>query len=331
MIRLQLSTSAVGETCFGFSPLAEVAASLRLLGAPQPGHVHAPWLRTVRPALADVDLELLHAIAPPGRWATRFLFPQTSSTLVTIEDQLNDLGRVPVDRIACDLELAWSDRDMPRRLRSLLDSGAGAPERIAEELWSYWDVALAPYWSRMCGVLEDDVAFRASLATDSGLYALFSDLHGEISVEGDELQIAKPWHDDRAFSGAVLRLVPSVFVWPGLILSHEEPSTFGLVYAARGAARVWESLPTAEPTENPLHSLMGRTRARILEMVSVPMSTTEVARALGQSAGTVNRHLSVLRDSGMVVSWRSGRSVLYRQSALGTSLAGVTAERAGRG
>ena len=50
------------------------------------------------------------------------------------------------------------------------------------------------------------------------------------------------------------------------------------------------------------------------------MSTTQIARNLGQSAGSVNQHLAVLRESGMVTSWRSGRSVLYRQTALGGSL-----------
>ena len=57
------------------------------------------------------------------------------------------------------------------------------------------------------------------------------------------------------------------------------------------------------------------------------MSTTQVARSVGQSAGSVNQHLAVLRESGMVTSWRSGRSVLYRQTALGGSL--VAVNRAG--
>ncbi len=48
----------------------------------------------------------------------------------------------------------------------------------------------------------------------------------------------------------------------------------------------------------------------------MPLSTTQFARELGQSPASVNEHLSVLRDSGLVTSRRSGRSVLYRQTPL---------------
>ena len=41
---------------------------------------------------------------------------------------------------------------------------------------------------------------------------------------------------------------------------------------------------------------------------------------VGQSPGSVNQHLSVLRGSGLVVSRRSGRSVLYRQTPLAQSM-----------
>jgi DNA-binding transcriptional ArsR family regulator len=72
--------------------------------------------------------------------------------------------------------------------------------------------------------------------------------------------------------------------------------------------------------DEPLAALLGRTRAAILEMTAVPLSTTQIAHELGQSPGSVNQHLSVLRGSGLVVSRRSGRSVLYRQTPLAQSM-----------
>ena len=48
-----------------------------------------------------------------------------------------------------------------------------------------------------------------------------------------------------------------------------------------------------------------------------------VARALGQARGRSTSTWRVLRSSGLVTSWRSGRSVLYRQTALGTSVIAV--------
>ena len=53
------------------------------------------------------------------------------------------------------------------------------------------------------------------------------------------------------------------------------------------------------------------------------MSTTSLSRELGQSPATISQHLAVLRECGMVRSWRSGRSVLYQQTALAASLVGA--------
>ena len=41
---------------------------------------------------------------------------------------------------------------------------------------------------------------------------------------------------------------------------------------------------------------------------------------LGVTASAVNQHLRVLRDAGLLVSTRYGRSVLYLRSELGTAL-----------
>ena len=82
-------------------------------------------------------------------------------------------------------------------------------------------------------------------------------------------------------------------------------------------------METSRPEGDRLAALLGRSRATILTLVHIPMSTTQIARSVGQSAGSVNQHLTVLRESGMVTSWRSGRSVLYRQTALGGSLVAV--------
>jgi hypothetical protein len=74
MIEFQLSVDALGKTRFAYSPLAEVASSLRLLGEGRHAYVMMPWLRDVRGPLQNLDFDLLQALAPPGRWAPEFLF-----------------------------------------------------------------------------------------------------------------------------------------------------------------------------------------------------------------------------------------------------------------
>jgi DNA-binding transcriptional ArsR family regulator len=111
-----------------------------------------------------------------------------------------------------------------------------------------------------------------------------------------------------------------VFVWPHLFIGHEGENQFTLIYPARGVARVWEGLAIADDAASDLGALIGRSRAGVLHRLEVPMTTTHLSRVMDQSPGTVSQHLSVLRRNGLVVSWRSGRNVLYRRTPLASSI-----------
>ena len=89
----------------------------------------------------------------------------------------------------------------------------------------------------------------------------------------------------------------------------------------RGVGQVWDS--SARRPVPPIADLLGRSRATLLEKLDLPLSTTQVARDLGLSAASVSEHLSVLRRSGLVTARRSGRSVLYQRTLLGTDLLGA--------
>jgi hypothetical protein len=49
----------------------------------------------------------------------------------------------------------------------------------------------------------------------------------------------------------------------------------------------------------------------VLLALDRPRSTTDIARALGVTAGGASQHLAVLRDAGLVHGHRVGRVVLY--------------------
>ena len=175
------------------------------------------------------------------------------------------------------------------------------------------------------------IARLSSASVTSGWkFGLLSDFHPEVTLAEDSraMRIDNPslrrrhLPRCRADPGAVGLRVAA----PGGV-ARADPTRSSWTYAARGVARVWEGMETSRPEGDRLAALLGRSRATILTLVHIPMSTTQIARNLGQSAGSVNQHLAVLRESGMVTSWRSGRSVLYRQTALGGSL--VAVNRAG--
>ena len=320
MITLSLNGEVLGNTRFAFSPMSELTLSVRLLGCPMAAHPHTPWIGEARSRLADVDVELLHAVAPSGKWIASSLMPG-GRTDTTIESQLQTLADSDPASLREDLDQVWGDRQRPRRVRDLFASGGGGLAQLSDTMWDYWDAAIRPFWPRMCAVLEDDISHRVGALVNDGLLGLLTDLHPEVSVGPGKLFIDKPHHSSGEYEAGQMTLTPSVFAYPHLIVD-EHAEGYRLVYAARGVARVWEGLAAEETPaeEDHLVSLLGRTRAAVLRHTAIPMSTTQIARQIDQTAGSVSQHLMVLRSAGLVRSWRSGRSVLYRQTALAASM-----------
>jgi DNA-binding transcriptional ArsR family regulator len=321
MIEVKLTVDTLGQTRFGYSPLAEVACSIRALGMTQVDHLLQPWLHDVRNRLKSVDLELLLAVQPAGFVTPDFLYPWSPDPKVTIEQQLAVLAELPIERLRDDLELVWAGNRMPTSLTQLRD--AGASRYLAEVIWRYWTIAVEPYWPRIRSVIDDDVSYRAGRVLTGGLYDLLSNLHPEVTLGEHALLINKPHHANATYTRPELTLVPSVFVWPNLRFGEDSAGKFDIMFPARGVGRVWEGMSDQQSTgsaDDALRALLGRTRATILARLVLPMTTTQLASDLHQSPGTISAHLSVLRESGLLTSWRSGRKVLYRQTPLATSI-----------
>ena len=148
--------------------------------------------------------------------------------------------------------------------------------------------------------------------------ALFADIHPEVSFAGGTLRIDMPYEVTADLGGRGLLFVPSAFTWPRPAASVEPPWQPFLVYPARGIGALWEPERAAPPKA--LAALLGARRATVLTALHAPRSTTELARALELSPGSVSQHLTVLREAGLVHGHRVGRSVLYVRSETGESL-----------
>jgi DNA-binding transcriptional ArsR family regulator len=320
VIHLRLSVTDLERVRFAYSPLAEVAESLHLLTSDRAQHVHRGWFQAIQRPLRGLDMALLRAVVPGHPRLASFLLIGAVGPTTTIEDQLKLLAECPPDVLRDDLRVVWEGQPPPV-VEQLIAEGVAGCRRLTDALWSYWSLAIEPHWPRIRAVLDADVAYRASRLTGGGIEALFSDLHPELSVSGRALHIDKPRHSfEKDLAGTGLLLVPSVFAWPNLVV---DPGTHGppsLTYACRGVGTLWETGGEAIDEDDALGALIGRSRAAILNCLELPHSTTELAHELGQTAPAVSQHLSVLRRSGLVTSWRSGRRVLYRQTLLGKSV-----------
>lgn len=199
------------------------------------------------------------------------------------------------------------------------------PEAAIEELdevsRTYWDRALAPHWDRIRTVLEGDVLYRAHQTASGGIRAVLEDLHDSVRYEDAQLIIERVGTGSLELRGRGLLLVPSVFVWPAVVILDEAPWQPTLIYPARGCGLVWE--PRSPPPEA-LAALIGTRRASVLGLLETPCSTTDLARLLRVGPASVSQHLAVLHDAGLIERHRVGRIVLYRRSAAGNLLGGLT-------
>jgi DNA-binding transcriptional ArsR family regulator len=166
-------------------------------------------------------------------------------------------------------------------------------------------------------LLQADLAHRLDELATGGVARLFRTLHPSVAMRGDLLTIVKYYEGRAQLRERGLMLVPCAFMWPDVRVSTADPLP-SLTYSPRGLGRLWESAPDAR--ESPLAAVMGRTRATILALLELPMSTTQLAAQVELAAPTLNVHLKSLQAAGILTSRRDGRAVLYRRTPLGDQL-----------
>ena len=64
-------------------------------------------------------------------------------------------------------------------------------------------------------------------------------------------------------------------------------------------------------------------RARILELLTHPRTTTDLAGELKVTPSAVSQHLQLLRRTGLVEPQRTGKQVLYQPTELALLLTGA--------
>ncbi|MCA2216191.1 ArsR/SmtB family transcription factor [Jidongwangia harbinensis] len=313
MVAIGLSAGAVARIRFAVSGLWEVVAAVRVLRDPGSHAVHLPWARRTGPLLDPVGL-LWDLIPREPAYLPDFLTPPPAGLTADLDAELAVLRATPPAVVRADLDRYGVRTPRVRHLHA--DPAAGL-DRLAGEIAAFWRVALAPDWPRIVALLDADVFTRARRLAADGAAGLLNDLHERVSWTDGTLSVDKrhctaPDVGD----GSGLVLVPSAFVWPAVlgIFAGDVPQ---LAYPARGVATLWEP-PTGDP--GALAAVLGRGRARLLLAADGPVSTTELARRTGMTAGGVSQHLAVLRAAGLVAAHRAGRTVLTVRTPLAEAL-----------
>jgi DNA-binding transcriptional ArsR family regulator len=306
---------------FALSPLWEAFSALRVLTEPRRRSYHLPWLESVRPKLARVEVELLLALSPRVGWTPDFLTPVPTGPGTTVAEQLDRVRATPPDLAERDISRSFTqrgDQPVPAAARLLLERPEAAPRLLADALEVCWELLVAPHWPRLRDLLEADIQYRTGRLGDYGLERTLTDLHPRVRWNERSLIVQSNDTDRRRLDGAGLVLLPSAFVWPDIVTVMEAPAQPTLIYPARGIAELWQ--PTVTTRSDTLARLLGATRASLLQSLAEPASTMTLARRHALSPGTVSEHLSVLHGAGLITRLRQRHTVFYRLSALGTDL-----------
>jgi DNA-binding transcriptional ArsR family regulator len=323
MLVLGFRGEDVAAVRFAVSPLGEAVASLIRRRRRGLNPATAPWEAGIDALLDGHDTALLDVLVSPRGWAPDVLSPFPQGPEARVDEELDAVRGADPRRLRADFDAAYAGSPLPDALRRRLRRPSELLEDIAAALAQYWELALAPSWPRIRATVEADISVRTQRLAREGLGAMLSDLQPQVAWDGRSLQVAVAPEIDHAIdlAGRSLPLVPSVFArHPHINLSADLPPV--LVYAARGAALVWDDAGSPPPAA--LARLVGRGRAGVLMALGTPRATIDLAAALGVTPGAVSQHLQVLEGGGLVTRARAGRRVLYRRTELGDRLARVS-------
>jgi DNA-binding transcriptional ArsR family regulator len=326
LVVIDLGVADLAATRFAISPLSETTRAILLLARPSPPAVNLPWVRWARAQLAGRPLRV------PRVWPLivnglpshpEFLVPAPAVRAPDIEAELDRLRATPDEAVRSSLRRVFGDNPWPDSASGLFERPAESLAEIAAELAECHDRLVRPHWERIRPVLDADIGYRSALLAEGGARSLFGDLHPDLRWSKGTLTINDTWEGPAVFRVALgpdgVVLMPSVFNWPMVSYSKATSTQTTLLYPARGTATVWED-GISRVAPEPVEELLGAARARLLATLRSPATTSALALRFGVTPSAVSQHLAVLHRSGLVDRRRSGRTVLYQTSELGSAL-----------
>lgn len=234
--------------------------------------------------------------------------------------------------------------DADRLIRGLRNQEDAALRAVVDGLLALHRATLMPDWPTIAQRLHQDLAMRDRQAQHNGTLAMLTNLHSDItwrpaadandsggsSSGSDGTHASTESHDngggsssdsdgggsssDGSTGSSSLILAPCLF---GQQRAHVGPAGDGTQVVIYPAA---EPGPAATPAGDHLAALLGPGRAAALRALSVPSSTSGLARRLAISVPAASTHATLLRNAGLVATTREGKSVRHELTPVGRRL-----------
>jgi hypothetical protein len=322
-----------GQLRLASSPLLELVMSYRALINPEYQALYHNWIQMTRQNVHPEDYPLMAAMILPQGSIPDFMTPTPTQVQLDIEAEFERVMNTPPDVVQRDIQVLIDgygiycfdpEPDYPAGQNATRQQAMQYPHEflpcLVEEMRDYWQRALAPHWSRMIAVLENDILYRSRHLTVNGMEMMINNLTPSISYLPGQIHVEKclpkkPY--TLSFEEEGLQLVPVIF--SGNHVYHQITPEWRrmVIYTARGAGLWQYELP--DPSEA-LELTLGIGKARLLVALQTPLNTGELAHKLILTAGAVSQQLKNLQQAGLIESFRSGKNVYHRLTLRGEKL-----------
>ncbi|MGW3201166.1 ArsR family transcriptional regulator [Streptomyces sp. NPDC001118] len=301
------------------APLVELKLALMMLRRPDSEQTFGRWRRGLRQRLPATTRPLWDLLTPYRGPA--FLDPLSAD----LPTGLEAVRSAPTALVRAGVERVWAGRKgpVPPWLTDLVQGEVTSRERLCQALHDAYGAALGASWPRVTAGHKAEFARYALDAAERGVAAALTALCPGSRLADGRWELGAPYQRHVVPAGRGLMLLPT-FHWTmaPLVADHGDQPLLVVYPAGPGLPIV-----PAAAGEDALAPVLGSTRAHTLRLLTVPLSTSELAGRLGISAGAASVHAAALREAGLIDTARNGRAVRHELTALGALLAGG----AGRG
>jgi DNA-binding transcriptional ArsR family regulator len=315
VLRIHFTAEDIGRVRIAREPdpLWETVFSVFRMRRPGPDLVFGRWRGHAVRACRRADLDVLQALIR-NAYFPDFLTPAEGA--LGLPAALDALRSTPTHRLRDELTyLARLGGPVPSWMRRLADGDRQALELLTGAVRSQYEAVVEPFWAQARAQVDADRARRARVLLDEGCEGLLRSFRPMMCWAPPVLEVDVPYEQSLHLDGRGLLLVPSYLSWgtPDFLRDASLPPV--LVYPVEHDVRHDAADPRAA-----VMSLVGYTRALVLETIGDGRTTTDLARLVGVSAGSISQHTAVLRDARLIRTTRAGRAVLHTLTPLGTAL-----------
>ncbi|MEH1125372.1 ArsR/SmtB family transcription factor [Micromonospora sp. CPCC 206061] len=314
MLRIHFTAEDIGRVRIAREPdpLWETVLSVFRIRRPGPELIFGRWHGHAVRACRRADLDVLQALIR-NAYFPDFLTPAEGE--LGMPAALDALRSTPTHRLRGELtHLARLGGPAPSWMRQLADGDRQARELLADAVRSQYEAVVAPFWTQARAQVDADRARRARVLLDEGSEGLLRSFRPMMCWAPPVLEVDVPYEQSLRLDGRGLLLVPSYLSWGTPDFLHDDSLPPVLVYPVEHDMRHDADARTG------VMSLIGYTRALVLETIGDGRTTTDLARLVGVSAGSISQHTAVLREARLIRTTRAGRAVLHTLTPLGTAL-----------